>query len=63
MHPLPVDGPGRREPRELTTDECMRIVDELQAMQVFYVNVGGGEPTVRRDFWEIVDYATARTWA
>jgi mycofactocin radical SAM maturase len=28
-------------------------------MQVFYVNIGGGEPTVRRDFWEIVDYATA----
>jgi mycofactocin radical SAM maturase len=28
-------------------------------MQIFYVNIGGGEPTVRRDFWEIVDYATA----
>ena len=26
-------------------------------MQVFYVNIGGGEPTVRRDFWELVDYA------
>ena len=22
-------------------------------MQVFYVNIGGGEPTVRRDFWEL----------
>ena len=50
---------GRRDPRELTTDECFRVIDELQAMQVFYVNVGGGEPTVRRDFWEILDYATA----
>jgi len=27
-------------------------------MQVFYVNIGGGEPTVRRDFWELLDYAT-----
>jgi mycofactocin radical SAM maturase len=51
---------GRRDPRELTSEECMAIVDELQRLQVFYVNIGGGEPTVRRDFWEIVDYATAR---
>ena len=28
-------------------------------MQVFYVNIGGGEPTVRPDFWELLDYATA----
>ena len=27
-------------------------------MQIFYVNIGGGEPTVRADFWELVDYAT-----
>jgi mycofactocin radical SAM maturase len=26
---------------------------------VFYVNVGGGEPTVRPDFWELLDYAVA----
>ncbi len=50
---------GRRDPRELSTSECLEVVDELQAMQVFYVNIGGGEPTVRRDFWEVVDYATA----
>ncbi len=50
---------GRRDPRELTTDECKAVIDELERMQVFYVNIGGGEPTVRPDFWEIVDYATA----
>jgi mycofactocin biosynthetic radical S-adenosylmethionine protein MftC len=50
---------GRRDPRELTTEECIALVDELQRLQVFYVNIGGGEPTVRRDFWELVDYATA----
>jgi mycofactocin radical SAM maturase len=48
---------GRRDPRELTTDECLRVIDELEAMQVFYVNIGGGEPTLRPDFWDIVDYA------
>ena len=52
---------GRRDPNELSTEECLRIVDELGQMQVFYVNIGGGEPTVRRDFWEIVDYATANS--
>ncbi len=50
---------GRRDPRELSTEECKAVIDELERMQVFYVNIGGGEPTVRSDFWEIVDYATA----
>ncbi|TIH35651.1 mycofactocin radical SAM maturase [Subtercola vilae] len=49
---------GRRDPRELTTDECKAVIDELERMQVFYVNIGGGEPTVRPDFWELVDYAS-----
>ena len=48
---------GRRDPRELSTDEAKAVVDELQRMQVFYVNIGGGEPTVRPDFWELLDYA------
>lgn len=50
---------GRRDPRELTTEECKAVIDELERMQVFYVNIGGGEPTVRSDFWELVDYATS----
>jgi mycofactocin radical SAM maturase len=50
---------GRRDPRELATAECEAVIDELERMQVFYVNVGGGEPTVRPDFWHLVDYATA----
>ncbi|AFC50732.1 radical SAM domain-containing protein [Mycobacterium intracellulare MOTT-02] len=50
---------GKRDPRELSTRQCMDIIDELERMQVFYVNIGGGEPTVRPDFWELVDYATA----
>lgn len=49
---------GKRDPRELDTEQCKAIIDELQRMQVFYVNIGGGEPTVRPDFWELVDYAT-----
>lgn len=50
---------GRRDPRELTTAQCEAVIDELQRMQVFYVNIGGGEPTVRPDFWHLLDYAVA----
>ena len=48
---------GRRDPRELSTEQCEAIIDELQAMQVFYVNIGGGEPTIRPDFWHLLSYA------
>jgi mycofactocin radical SAM maturase len=48
---------GRRDPRELTTAECRAVIDTLQRMQVFYVNIGGGEPTVRPDFWELLEYS------
>jgi len=50
---------GRRDPGELSTAECKQLIDEFERMQIFYVNIGGGEPTIRSDFWELVDYATA----
>jgi len=50
---------GRRDPRELSTEQAKAVIDELERMQVFYVNIGGGEPTVRPDFWELVEYAVA----
>lgn len=50
---------GRRDPRELTTQECFDLIDEFQRMKIFYVNIGGGEPMLRRDFFEIVEYSTA----
>jgi len=49
---------GRRDPRELSTGECKAVIDEFERMQIFYVNIGGGEPTIRSDFWELVEYAT-----
>jgi [mycofactocin precursor peptide]-tyrosine decarboxylase / 3-amino-5-[(4-hydroxyphenyl)methyl]-4,4-dimethylpyrrolidin-2-one synthase len=48
---------GRRDPRELTTAEAEAVIDELERMQVFYINIGGGEPTIRPDFWHLVEYA------
>ncbi|MDQ3543749.1 MAG: mycofactocin radical SAM maturase, partial [Actinomycetota bacterium] len=48
---------GRRDPNELTTAEAKAVIDELRALQVFYINIGGGEPMIRRDFFEIVSYS------
>lgn len=50
---------GRRDPRELSTEQAKTVIEELERLQVFYVNIGGGEPTVRPDFWELVDHAVA----
>ncbi len=51
---------GRRAPDELTTEEAKRLIDEWAALQVFYINVGGGEPMIRPDFFELMEYAIAR---
>ncbi|MGI8661990.1 MAG: mycofactocin radical SAM maturase [Acidimicrobiales bacterium] len=51
---------GRRDPRELSTTEAMAVLDELHDLQVFYVNIGGGEPTIRSDFYDLLDYSVSR---
>lgn len=49
---------GRRRPDELSTEECKGLIDRFREMSIFYVNIGGGEPMIRRDFFEIIEYAT-----
>ncbi len=51
---------GRRDPRELTTLEATSLIDEIADMQIFYVNIGGGEPMIRRDFFDLVEHCVAR---
>ena len=36
------------------------MLDELARLQVFYINLGGGEPMIRRDFFPLVDHAVAQ---
>jgi len=50
---------GRRDPRELSTTEAVAFVDELSVMRVFYINVGGGEPMLRPDFFEVLEHASS----
>ena len=51
---------GRRDPRELTTFEAKALIEEIAEMKVFYINIGGGEPMIRRDFFELVEHAVDR---
>jgi mycofactocin radical SAM maturase len=45
---------------ELSLDQCLRVVDQLAAADVFQINFGGGEPFLRDDFLTIVAYAQAQ---
>lgn len=51
---------GRRDPHELSTDEAKAVLDELHDLQVFYINIGGGEPMIRRDFFELLEYSIGK---
>jgi len=48
---------GTRDPRELSTAQAKAVLDELRDLQVFYINIGGGEPMIRKDFFEILEHA------
>ena len=48
---------GTRDPRELSTAQAKAVLDELRNLQVFYINIGGGEPMIRKDFFEILEHA------
>jgi mycofactocin biosynthetic radical S-adenosylmethionine protein MftC len=49
---------GRRDPRELSEEAALALIDEMAALQIFYVNIGGGEPMIRPDFLRIIEHAT-----
>ena len=40
--------------------ECCRFIDDLDRMDVFQINFGGGEPFLREDFLDILQYAHAK---
>jgi len=48
---------GKKAQQELSFAECCRTIDRLAAMKVFQVNIGGGEPFIRKDFLDLLTYA------
>ena len=47
-------------PREMSFEEICRILDEMAELGVLWLNFTGGEAMIRKDFFEIYDYAHAK---
>lgn len=47
-------------PDELASEEWMRVVDEIASLSKPILILTGGEPTLRKDIYEIATYATAK---
>lgn len=40
---------------ELTTKQCLKIINQISNANIGRVSLTGGEPLVREDFWQLVD--------
>jgi radical SAM protein with 4Fe4S-binding SPASM domain len=54
---------GRMASGELSTEEAKALIDQLARARVFSITLGGGEPLVRDDVFELIEHATARNMA
>jgi radical SAM protein len=50
----------RRDPRELTTEEGFRLIDEIVEIGQPILVVTGGDPMMRRDVYDLLRYAVSR---
>ena len=47
-------------PNELTTEEWKRVIDELCDLEVFEITFTGGEPLLRPDLEELIEYSSSK---
>jgi len=47
----------RRDPRELTTEEGFRLIDQIAAIGGPILIITGGDPMMRRDVFDLISYA------
>jgi AdoMet-dependent heme synthase len=45
---------------ELTTEECLRLIDEMKALGTEMLILTGGEPLLRKDIYDIARYASSQ---
>lgn len=50
----------KRDPRELSTEECLELIDEIAEFAKPMLIFTGGDPMMREDLFEIVSYASKR---
>lgn len=50
---------GRPAERELTTGECLELIDEMRSLGTEMLILTGGEPLLRKDIYEIARYASS----
>lgn len=50
---------GKKAGRELSTAECLALIDEMKSLGTEMVILTGGEPLLRRDIYEIASHASA----
>lgn len=54
------DSEARKYPGELTTEQCIAVLDDLAAFNVPAVLFSGGEPLVRPDLFDLAKHARSR---
>ena len=52
-------GHNNSRSRELSTEEAKAFIEDLAQMKIPLLLFTGGEPLMRRDFWELTNHATA----
>lgn len=57
---LDVFAPNAKVPGELSTEECFRVVDQMAELGVLNLTLSGGEILVRRDIFQIAEYARSK---
>jgi radical SAM protein with 4Fe4S-binding SPASM domain len=57
---LDVLGPNAEAPGELSTRECLQIVDQLVELGALNISLSGGELLVRKDWYEIARYIRSK---
>ena len=48
---------GNLDSEELTTAELFRLINQMRESGTFFLTIGGGEPLLREDLFEVIKYA------